>query len=240
MFTILNFSFNYLDIAVAFVFIIFIITGYARGFLKTVVNLLRYSLGLFLCFYLSSNLTPILYDSVIKDRVLLSINNKIDAVGIEQFTANITDSLQDLPDFITSSLDLSVLTTSSENIANILLINLLEPLILSVLKIGLYILVFILFFVSTGLIIHLFDKSSKRRDRKRGHMTKLKKSDKIVGAVIGAFNSLVLVLALESILRFFSDIGFANEFLITQFDSSVIVELLNNINPFNAVTEGLI
>lgn len=240
MFTILGFSFNYLDIAIVFVFIISIFTGYARGFLNTVVNLARYSVGMFLCFYLSSNLTPIVYDSFIKDRVLTSINEKIDAVGVEEFTAGITDSLQNLPDFFTSTLDLSVLSTSSENIANIILINVLEPLILTALKIALYLLVFILFFVSTGLIVYLFTKSSKRRDKKRGHMTKLKKSDKIVGAIIGAVNSLVIVLALDAVLNFFSDAGFTNEFLFTQFNESIIVELLNNINPFNAVTEGLI
>ncbi len=240
MFTILNFSFNYLDIAIVFVFIIAIISGYAKGFLHTVINLAVYSVGLFLCFYLSTNLAPIVYDNFIKERVLISINDKIDAVGIDEFTAGITDSLQNLPDFITSSLDLSLLSTSSENIANIILINILEPLILTALKIALYLLVFILFFISAVLIIHFAEKASKRRDRKRGHMTKLKKSDKIAGAVIGAFNSLVIVLALDAVLKFFSDIGFANEFLLTQFNESAIVELLNNINPFNAVTEGLI
>ena len=240
MFTILNFSFNYLDIAIVILLIFSVINGYSRGFLKTVFDFLSYSIGLFLCFYLSSNLTPVIYDGFVKERVLSDITERIDAAGIETVLANISESLQKLPDFLTSSLDLSVLATGSENAADAILINVLEPIILTVLRIAIYILVFLLFFAATGFLGHLITKSSKRRDEKRGHMTKLKKSDKAVGAIIGIFNSFVLVLALDAVLNFFSDIGFTNEFMMTQFSESVIVELLSNINPFNAVTEGLV
>lgn len=240
MFTFFNFTFNYLDIAIVLLLVISVIKGYSVGFLKTIFNFLSYSVGLFLCFYLSGNLTPIIYDSYVKEKVLSDITEKIEAVGIETFLANVSESLQKLPAFLTASLDLSVLSTSSENAADIILINVLEPIILTALKIAIYILVFILFFAAIGIVSHLITKSSKRRDKKRGHMTKLKKSDKIIGAFIGVFNSFIIVLALDAVLNFFSDLGFANEFLMTQFSESAIVELINNVNPFNAVTEGLI
>lgn len=240
MFSVFGYTVNYVDISLILIFLIATIIGYARGFLITLVNLLRYSVGLFLCFYFSSNLTQIIYDNYVRQMALNYINDKLSANGIDAFLQGFGDKMNSLPSFLTSSADLSVLTVKTENIADVILLNVLEPVLLTVIKIVIFLLVFILFFVSTGIIIHIIRKISESRDKKRGHKTILKKTDKIIGGLIGICKSFVIVLAITSVLMYILSLGSDKNAFLLQLQESRVLQFLNSINPFNAITEGLI
>lgn len=240
MFSIFDYTVNYVDISLVLIFLISIIIGYAKGFLITLVNFIRYSIGLFLCFYLSSNLTQIVYDSYVKQMALDYVNNKLEENGVNEFLTGFQTNIENLPDFLTSSADLSVLTANSDNLADIILINVLEPVLLTAIKIIIFLLVFILFFVSTGIIISLFQKYSKHRDEKRGHKTILKKTDKIIGGLLGIFKSFVIVLAITSVLMYILSLSNDKNAFLIQLQESKVLQFLNTINPFNAITEGLL
>ncbi|MFR5876838.1 MAG: CvpA family protein [Eubacterium sp.] len=242
--TIFNYTVNYIDIALAAIFLIFTFAGYKRGLFITLINFVRYALGFSLCFYLSDNLTQPVYDNFIRERMLEMINQKIaTSANIDEILANLQNFASSLPDFISNGLSVESLSISNEEIAQSLLTNVFEPIILAVTKGAVFAAVFIVFFLSTGLIIHFIRKSSRRRDEKKGRKSTLKKTDKLFGALFGALKSFIVILAITSILMFVLEVSEnmaeSNAFL-TEVSNSRLLERIDTINPFNAITEGLI
>jgi hypothetical protein len=125
--------------------------------------------------------------------------------------------------------------------------NVFEPVVLSIIKVLIFIVVFILFFLATGIIIKLMRKSSKRRENSRKarnkHTSLIVKIDRILGGLFGICKSFVIILAITSILMYILSLTGTvletNNFL-TEVQNSVLLKYINEINPFNAVTEGLI
>jgi hypothetical protein len=230
--------------ALVAIFLIFTLIGYKRGFFFTVINFIRYALGFSLCFYFSNNLTQPIYDNYIKQRALETINEKIaTSTNIDEVITNLQDFASSLPKFVTSSVNIDTLTVSSDDIAQSVLTNIFEPVILALTKGAIFIVVFLVFFIATGLIIHFVRKISKRRTAKRGKKSVIKKTDKLFGTLFGMLKSFIVILAITSILMYIlsleGNIANSNSFL-TEASNSQLLHLIDNINPFNAITEGLI
>lgn len=242
--TIFNYTVNYIDIALTAVFLIFTFIGYKRGLLITVVNFIRYAVGFFLCFYFSDSLAQPVYDKFIRERALEAINSKIvTSANTDEIIANLQNFGSSLPDFVSEGLELKAFSISGDDIAESLLTNVFEPIILALTKGAVFVAVFLVFFLATGLIIYFVRKSSRRREEKRGKKSALKMTDKIFGALFGALKSLVLILAITSILMYILSLGDnivqSNAFL-TEASNSSLLNMIDSINPFNAITEGLI
>lgn len=240
MITLFNFTLNYVDISLIVIFLVSSLLGYFKGFAITLINFFRYTIGMFLCFYLSSNLTPIIYDGFVKQMALDSINKNLEANGVDAFISDFTQTVEGLPSFLTSSVDLSVLSINSENIANVILLNIVEPILLTAIKIIVFVIVFLVFFIATGLIIRIAQKIAKRKEEKRGHKTMLKRTDMLLGGALGIIKALVIVLAITSVMMYVLSLNSGDNAVFMQLQESKVLQMLNSINPFNAITEGLI
>ena len=241
---ILGITLNYADIIVIVVVIIAAIVGWCRGIAVTIVNFIRTAVGLFLCFYASSNLAQGVYDGYVKQRCLDTINEKIaTTANVDEVIANLNDFSASLPLGLSKLMNVSSLDLTSENLSEAVLNNVFEPVAMFAIKVIIFLVVFVLFFGLTGLIILLIRKAAKKKSDERGHETVLKKTDRALGLLFGLLKAGVLVLALTSVFMYVLSVKpeFSEHSAFwLQVSQSRLLEILNEINPFNAITEGLI
>ena len=242
--TIFNYVVNYVDIALVAILLIFIIIGYCRGLLINVVNFLRWSIGLFLCFFLSENLSELVYNSFVKPKALDVINKDIvTSSNIDEILNNLQKFAKDLPKELTGSIDFSKLNVSGDDIANEILQNYFEGILMFLTKAAIFIAVFIVFFLITGIIILIVRKSSKKKEELRGKKSALKKTDKFLGLCLGVLKGVLVVFAVSSVLMialsFYDDEQQMSSF-IKEVSNSQLLRLIDEINPFNAITKGLL
>lgn len=242
--TIFNYTVNYIDVALVLFVLIITVIGYFRGVISSVVRFIRASLGLFLCFYLSSYYTQPLYNSVVRPRLLNTINEKIVISGnIDEIITNLYNYIASLPKFVVSSINVKSLNITSDDISLAILENVFEPAAIALTKAAIFISVFLIFFISTEIIILIVRKIIKKKNEKRGKESALKKADRIFGVVLGLMKSVVIVLAITSVLMYFiqtkENLAASNSFW-REVNNSSLLNIINGINPFNAVTEGLL
>ena len=242
--TILNYTVNYIDIALAAVVLICVIVGYARGLFINVINFIRWAVGLLLCFFASENLSSVIYETYVKPRAIESINkNIVTSTNLDEILKNIQEIGNQLPKALSDSVDFAKLNLSGGDLANEILENYFEGILIFLTKAAIFIAIFVLFFLITGIIILVAKKSSKRKEEKRGHKSALKVFDRIMGAVVGILKGAIAVFAITSVLMIILDMyddtaqmsAFMNEV-----NTSGLLKLLDDINPFNAITRGVL
>lgn len=241
--TIFNYTVNYIDVALVAIVAAAMIIGYHRGLIINVVRFIRASVGTFLCFYLSNHLAVPLYEAKIKQNLLEAINQKIVASNVTSTMTNLNDYVATLPEFISKNIDTTGLKLSSADMAQTILTNVFEPVVLVLVKIAIFVATFIVFFGITGIIIQIAQHISKKRDEKRGRQTVVKKTDKLLGMLFGLLKSFVIVLAISAALMYILSIQEDTQQLsgfMTEVSQSALLRLLDGINPFNALTEGLL
>lgn len=238
--TILNYYVNYIDIMLVAIFILFTVIGYAKGILLTIINFIRWSVGMFLCFYFSTNLAQPVYENSIKPKMLAEINSKVaTTTNIDEVITNLQAYAKDLPPVLTKGVDFSTLTITNDDIANSILTTFFEGALLVFAKVLIFAIVFVVFFGATGLIIAIIKRMNKRKNG--GEKSPLRKADKFFGGIFGMLKATVIVLAVSSILICFVNLDGASSYpFIKTAESSQILQFIDEINPFNAITEGLL
>lgn len=237
---------NMIDIILSVIFLLSAYIGYRKGLLLTVVNILRYSLGFSLCFYCSDSLARPVYDIFLKQRAVDYVsNNIVSASGVDDTLANIANFKSSLPPFLEGFINVdSVTIPTGEDVTMHIVNTIVEPALITISKGLIFVLVYLLFFGATGLLIHLATKSSRRREKRRKEKHKRKslskQTNQVLGALLGIIKSAVLVLAIVSVLGYVQSVTDTGDKLYQLLNDSVILQFLNNINPFNALTGGRI
>ena len=163
--TIFGNTLNYADLAVIAIFLIAAVTGFCRGLVISIVNFIRASVGMFLCFYISSNGAQPIYEKYIRQQCLDTINEKIVTTGnIDEVIENLNSFSTSVPKFISDTMNLKSVDISSADIAQSILTGVFEPVALFLTKAVLFIAVFIIFFLSTAIIIRVVRKVNKRKN----------------------------------------------------------------------------
>ncbi len=241
--TIFNYTVNYIDILFVAIVAAAMIIGYHRGLVINIIRFVRASVGSFLCFFCSGHLAQPLYEARIKQNLLEAINQKIVASNVNTTMTNLNDYVATLPEFISKNIDTTGLKLTSQDMAQMILTNVFEPIVLALLKIAIFIATFIVFFGITGIIILVAQRISKKRDEKRGRKTVIKKTDKLLGLLFGLLKAFIIVLAVAAALMYLisiqEDTSQMSGFL-TEASKSTLLHLIDSINPFNAITEGLL
>lgn len=242
--TIFNYTVNYIDVAFVLLMLVMTIVGFCRGIFLTLLNFIRYSVGIFLCFYFSDTLCYPFYDKYVKAQLVHNIEqNIISSSNADEIINNIQTALKNIPEFLNNLVDVSSINLSSEDLTNSVLVNVFEPVALLFVKIAIFIVIFLVFFTATGIILHIIKKSNHKKDNDRDRKSALRTADKIFGGVFGFLKSLVIILAITCILMYILDLGsdaFVSNPFFEEVKNSALIDLLNSVNPFNAITEGLL
>lgn len=241
--TIFNYTLNYVDVIIVGVLLLAFFVGYAKGILITLVNLIRYSVGLFLCMFVANGYSEMFYNSFVKERIVNKLSTQVvTSANIDEILANLNTTVNSLPSFVKKGIDISSLSFSSgDDIASIIAENVFQPIALIILKALLFVLTFVVFFGLTGLIIHgIRKRNSKKRSESR-HKSKLKTVDRIFGGLFGLVKGALIVFIFVSAVGAISQIDSFrdNAFISTALNSSLYNYLLD-VNPFNLITEGIL
>lgn len=240
--TIFNYTVNGIDVAFAVIMILSAVICYRRGFVVNLLGFIKWSVGLFLCFFVSSYYSQSVYDTFVKPRALEYINQKIvTSSNVDEILANLNTMQAHMPKLFAQFFDFSNLKLSSGDISQSLLENVFQPALISITKIVLFIAVFIVFFTVMGLIILAVQRHNKKKDREGD--SKLRTADKILGLLLGIIKGAIVIFAIASVIcltaELFEDNSQHAEF-VKYVGGSELIKIIKEINPFNALTEGIL
>lgn len=239
--TIFNYTVNYVDVIIVGIMLLFMIIGWARGLLITVINLVRYAVGFFLCTYCSNNLAQPIYDGFVKEKIVDALSRQVvTSANIDEISENLTQFISNLPDVVKNNLDISTLSIKSgDDIAASISDTLFQPVAMVLLKAVIFIVVFILFFGITEIIISALHRHSKNKNKEKKSV--LKTTDRLLGCVLGAVKGAIIVFVFVSCVDLISQLGTASEnSLVSHALDSTLYNQIMGINPFNIITEDLL
>lgn len=241
--TIFNYTLNYVDVIIVGVLLLAFFVGYAKGILITLVNLIRYSVGLFLCMFVANGYSEMFYNSFVKERIVNKLSTQVvTSANIDEILANLNTTVNSLPSFVKKGIDITSLSFSSgDDIASIIAENVFQPIALVIVKALLFVLTFVVFFGLTGLIIHVIRKRNSKKRSESRHKSKLKTVDRIFGGLFGLLKGALIVFIFVSAVGAISQLDSFrdNAFISTALNSSLYNYLLD-VNPFNLITEGIL
>ncbi|MBQ7203464.1 MAG: CvpA family protein [Eubacterium sp.] len=239
--TIFNVYVNYIDLGIVALIVAFAWAGCRKGLFINVLNFIRWSVGLFLCFYFSENLAQQVCSTYVKPEMHQFLSDKLSQGGVENVLALVTQVQNEVPKPFSQLISIDGIALTEENIVDTVLETVFEPLLLIATKAAIFIAVFILFFAITGIILHFVKKSNKKKDKEKS--SKLRKADRAFGFILGVFKGAIVVFTVCEIIKLVTytseDTGYTNAFL-EAVSTSTLFEFVDSINPFNAVTEGIL
>lgn len=239
--TIFNYTVNYVDLIIVGIFLFFGFVGLNKGIFITLINFIRYVVGLSACMISADRLPQPIYDNYLKERVVDAVDQKIvTSSNIDEIMDNFNSVINSLPNIVKNNIDLTSLKLSSNNISQNITNEVFEPVIIVFLKVIIFIVIFALFFGITGAVIsHIRRKNkNKRKNNKKSFVVFM---DRLIGFLFGILKGALVVFVFVSAVT--SLLGVPNiadnQFLQTAANSQ-LYQLLLNYNPFNVITEGII
>ncbi|MBQ9228689.1 MAG: CvpA family protein [Eubacterium sp.] len=242
--TVLGITFNYVDLAIADVVLVAAVIGFCRGIIINIINFIRLSVGAFLCFFVAENACVPVYESLVKPRLVTAVEAHIAAAADPQaIAAQVAEFNGQLPKVIADNVNLDALELSSADIAESIVTSVFEPIVTALVKGVLFIAVFLVFFLLTGVLVHFISKALNKKNKTTGRTSAVRKTDRVLGLLFGILKSCVIVLAIVAVLMYILELKpelAVESRLWEQISSARLVGLINEINPFNAITEGYI
>lgn len=238
--TIFNYTVNYVDLIIVGIVLFFGFVGLNKGIFITLINFIRYVVGLSACMISADRLPQPIYDNYLKERVVDAVNQKIvTSSNIDEIMDNFNSVINSLPNIIKNNIDLTSLKLSSNNISQNITNEVFEPVIIVFLKVIIFIVIFALFFGITGAVIsHIRRKNKRKESNKKSFVVFM---DRLIGFLFGVLKGALVVFVFVSAVT--SLLGVPNiadnQFLQTAANSQ-LYQLLLNYNPFNVITEGII
>ena len=240
--TIFNYTVNYVDLIIVGIFLFFGFVGLNKGIFITLINFIRYVVGLSACMISADRLPQPIYDNYLKERVVDAVNKKIvTSSNIDEIMDNFNSVINSLPNIIKNNIDLTSLKLSSNNISQNITNEVFEPVIIVFLKVIIFIVIFALFFGITGAVISNIRRKNKNKRKENNKKSFVVFMDRLIGFLFGFLKGALVVFVFVSAVT--SLLGVPNiaenQFLQTAANSQ-LYQLLLNYNPFNVITEGII
>lgn len=240
--TIFNYTVNYVDLIIVGIFLSFGFVGLNKGIFITLINFIRYVVGLSACMISADRLPQPIYDNYLKERVVDAVNQKIvTSSNIDEIMDNFNSVINSLPNIVKNNIDLTSLKLSSNNISQNITNEVFEPVIIVFLKVIIFIVIFALFFGITGAVISHIRRKNKNKRKESNKKSFVVFMDRLIGFLFGFLKGALVVFVFVSAVT--SLLGVPNiaenQFLQTAANSQ-LYQLLLNYNPFNVITEGII
>ncbi len=216
---------NSIDLCIIVIFLIIVFEGYARGFIASLLSLVRFAVGIPISFIVADKFSSVVYTDYFKETIRAEVLKGIENSGLDTYVASVKDTVHSLPDVLKGSVDLSFLdTASAASAADGIMSNIVDPVGNMIIKVAL----FVVFYILTGILLFVIKKLSNSSN------APFRKTNKFLGAVFGMLKALILVFAIAKIGSFFTENlkSVDNEFL-HQLASSGIIEFVNNFNPID-------
>lgn len=223
-----------IDVILAVVFLAIVIFAAKKGFVLSILEVAAFILAIVLAFQLAAPFSTAIYDGFMGKNIQSSIEEKLpnNAEGVT-YAKKASAILDSIPSFYSSyakkvGIDVGELSQkilsadlSNSNIANELEEKVAKPIVVTVMK-GI---VFIVLCVLLGFIL----KFAARGINKMFKLPLIKPVNMLLGAIFGAAKGMLILVFICSALTFIAPK--TNEAIKSAVNSSKIVALCNDVNP---------
>lgn len=223
-----------IDIILVVIFASFVLTAVKKGFILSLLEFAAVILALVLAYNFSPKVAETAYDGFVKEATIKTIETQIEEnVSLQETSTQAQLLLESIPDYMVSVADFmgvsvddikqSVASSklTSENIATELVEKIAQPIIIGALT--------ALSFVVLAIVLLFVLKFLAQIIAKIFKIPVIKTVNKLLGGILGACKGFAVVLFICTILTVFFSSG-DNE-LATAVNDSVVVNLIDNVNP---------
>lgn len=240
--TILNYYINYVDIIFAFIIIIVTVFGCKKGLFVTMLNFIRYVFGFSASLFVANSFSQSVYEKYVRPSLIDYVNNNIvKSDNINDTIANFNNSVSSIPRDVRMMFGLeNAQIIKTDDLANSIVDNILQPISLIVTKIVLFIAILVVINIIFRFISHRIIKRKKRSNKS---VTKkfVYFVDCAMGGVFGLVKAVLLLFLIISIISIIiTNAPQELTGIIKEADESYIYNLLIDYNPFNLITEGIL
>ncbi len=225
-----------LDIVTVLVAVLFVLVGYRRGFIKSVVRLIGFAVSVVAAALLSNPIAAKLYDMLFRAQVETLVTQKV-----EEAAASASASLQEQITSVIASLPQSIQSLMSmygvdvqefvgaaqpaQALAATVLDQIVTPLCVMVLQLIVFLVLFLVLFLLVRLVGKLLDKIF-------ASLPVIKQINGLLGAVIGfAEGVLVLFVLCYGVQLYMSLTGAQSAITAADLDQTYILRYLMDVNP---------
>lgn len=193
----------FLDVSIIILFIVFIVSGFKKGLIKSLVGFVGTIIAIFLSAYLSRIVSLFIYDNFVRDTLLVNINDILNEYVEHDLNEKALAVFNGLPNILSNALTFCGITSnvvgnvieSSAGNASYALVELFYPTIISIIKTILMPFIFLIVIIPINLLTKVVGKVSR--------FPVLRQIDQIIGATIAALKCFVLILLITFLLRMF-------------------------------------
>lgn len=217
------------------------IIGYRRGFVRTVIQLVRYVAAFLLAIFLSGVLSTMFYETCLREPLHAKIAQKWDETVVQDASVTLSqqaEALMDaLPRPVQVLLDGETVTQSirdivadqqnSTAVANYFTDELLAPVLVTALRLVMFLLLFI--------ILSFFMRLLEKLIRPITNLPLIRQANNWLGAAIGLVKGAVFAVIAVSVMQLIAACYPIGPFTQTNLDQSILVRYLLEINPLSAV-----
>jgi len=222
------------DIVLLILFAGMVVSGAAKGFVKTVLGMVAMLAALFAAYQLSALLAPAVYNTFISEKVTEAIQTKLSSAADAEVAAHqISAVMSAIPDLVLSIASaigirtggiaekINSLDNTGANIAKELADNVAAPVITAVVHAVLFAVILAVAYVLLTAVVRLIDKIFK--------LPVLKSANRIMGGLLGAVKGMILVYLVCVILEIAAGLG-KDTFIAQAAESSKIAGIINEHN----------
>ena len=217
---------NVIDLALLCIAVVITVDAVKKGIFLSLLATVRFFVSVPLSFAVSDKYYAMIYDEYVGEVIYNSVLDKINSqANIEGYIAELNEKVQAFPALIQGKIDLTALTSfSNQDAASYVTDTLIKPISESVVKAVLFAAVLAAFYLVTGLIIKAIKRIRKSKK------APFHKTGSLLGGVFGLVKAAGLVFVLCSILDLIVSSGVQGRFadLLSQ---SYAVEFVSKTNP---------
>ncbi len=217
---------NYVDLFLAALILIMVGAGYARGFVLSLLSLVRFGVSVPLAFYAAKNYSEKIYVDYFRAKISETVIKKIESGSVNEYINSLKDSFNSLPDAIKNSADfLAINNSDAHTAAEQIMNNIIDPAAKIVFEILIFILTILTIYVITWIVTILIKKIINGKD------SPIKKTDKFLGALLGALKAAIAVVAISAVGFYITENVSASGGFVDLMKTSVVIEFVNKFNP---------
>ena len=224
-----------LDVILLTIFVAFVFTAAKKGFMLSLLELIAVIAALSLSYQFSPVVAQAAYDNIVEEKLVETVETEIDEnLNISSSTTQAEMVLESMPGFMVSfassvgiELDevkakITSETFSAENLATELVEKIAQPIVVAALTAISFLLLSAVLMFALKWVAGLLSKIFK--------LPLLGTVNKALGGVLGACKGVMVIIFISTILKVLFAGGDSE--ISTAVNSSYIVGLLDNINPF--------
>lgn len=226
-----------LDLVILVVFVLFILLGVHRGFIRSAAHFLGSVIAAALASAFGGMLAQWVFQAMFRDALVQRISESISSLGLDNASAAMENVLSSLPDFIVRALESAGVTAATLEGALVgktgqaaeLVADSLAPVFISFLKVLAVLVLFLLFMMVVRALADLLGKVF--------YLPGLRQINGLLGGVFGFLLALVSVWVVISAVQVFTPMLSAELQADVEhaLDRSILAGLIVRMNPLKAM-----